>query len=164
MEKKESYCINSKGEKTKCFGWCGGVQSSFIEFQTYKKGEKIGVFKYTFSDGVKIDSLPAIWDAVQVNNYYAAVKQNSKWGVINFEGELVTELIYDTIASKEFGRGNFFKVKYQNKYGFLNEKGEEIISPKYSKADFFGYGIAKVWINEKIWFYIDIKGQEFYEP
>ncbi|MCB9360257.1 MAG: WG repeat-containing protein [Flavobacteriales bacterium] len=163
-KKNEFFCIDNTGKKANCINGCNGALSSFLEFQFYKKDEKIGLLKYTFSDGVKIDSLPAFWDAVQVNNYYAAVKQNSKWGVINFEGELVTELIYDTIASKEFGRGNFFKVKYQNKYGFLNEKGEEIISPKYSKADFFGYGIAKVWINEKIWFYIDIKGQEFYEP
>lgn len=163
--KEESYCINSEGKKTQCFSMCGGSHFTFLEYQTYRKGNKIGVFKYIFTDGVIIDTLPAIWDEIKINSYYAAVKQDNKWGVINFEGELVTELIYDSIELKsEYGRHQFFKVKYQDRYGFLNEKGEELIPPKYYKADFFGYGIAKVWLTDKLYFYIDSKGKEFYEP
>ena len=95
---------------------------------------------------------------------YAAVKKENKWGVINTKGELVTTLIYDSIElNKNVNYRQFFRVKKNNKYGYLNEKGIEIVAPKYLKVGFFNSGIAKVWINDKFWFYIDQNGREYYK-
>jgi len=163
--KNTSYCIDPSGKKIRGMAFCGTVNSPLEHFQTYTKNGKKGLINYAyFIDSPNRDSLPTVWEEVKTNDLYAAVKQVNKWGVVNATGDLTTELIYDSIELKgDRCYRQFFKVKKDNKYGFLNEKGVEIISPKYVKADFFNNGLAKVWISDKFWFYIDKTGREYYE-
>ncbi len=51
------------------------------------------------------------------------------------------------------------KVKYKGKYGFLNEKRQEVIAVQYLSADDFKNGLAKVSLNKKEYGYIDKQGK-----
>jgi len=168
----KKYCINLKGRKAKCRYGCGGAITIMKGFQTYKKGEKIGMLKYGIAKNEegksieKIDSLPPIWDNFRENQKgYAAVKKDSLWGIINGIGELIVDYQYELIEvhSTAYKRNKFFKIKKNNKYGFLNEEGELVVEPKYHKAEFYTQSkIAKVWIDDVFWGYIDETGKEFF--
>jgi hypothetical protein len=163
--KDTAYCIDPSGKKIRGMAFCGTVNSPLEHFQTYIKNGKLGLINYAyFTDSPNRDSLPAVWDDVKKNDLYAAVKQGNKWGVVNAKGDLTTKLIYDSIELKsDIYYRQFFKVIKDNKYGFLDEKGVEIVAPKYVKADFFSNGVARVWINDSFWFYIDKNGREYYQ-
>ena len=51
------------------------------------------------------------------------------------------------------------KVRLNNKFGFINEKGEEITEIKYERADEFSAGYAGVSLGGK-WGFINAKGEE----
>ena len=163
--KDTAYCINRFGEKIRGSVFCDGDKDYLQHFDIYTKNGKTGLINYAyFSESLIRDSLPAVWDQIIINDLYAAVKKENKWGVINKLGDLTAELIYDTIElDKNIYYRQFFKVKKDNKYGFLDEKGKEIVPPKYVKADFFSSSLARVWINDTFWFYIDKTGREYYE-
>ena len=168
----KKYCINLKGRKSKCSLGCGGAITISKGFQTYKKEGKIGFLKYGIAKNKegksieKIDSLPPIWDDFRENQKgYAAVKKDSLWGIINGIGELIVDYKYELIEvhSTAYKRNKFFKIKKNSKYGFLNEEGELIVEPKYHKAEFYTQSkIAKVWIDDEFWGYIDETGKEFF--
>ena len=168
------YFIDLNGKKSKPrFGCTGAISGVSKVFQTYRSGEKIGILKYIIikdEDGniiEKIDSLPPIWDDLMGNrNGYAAVQKDSLWGVINKEGELVVDYKYEGVEvhSFPFKRNNFFKIRDKGKYGFLNEEGKLVVEPKYRNAEFYSQSkIAKVWVSNEFWGYIDETGKEFFK-
>ncbi len=170
----KKYCINLKGRKVKCKIGCGGAITIIERFQTYKKGKKIGMLKFGFAKNKEgkrvetiIDSLPPIWDDFKENQKgYAAVKKDSLWGVINENGELIVDYQYELIEvhPTAYRTNKFFKIKRNGKYGFLNEQGKLVVEPKYHKAEFYSQNkIAKVWIDDEFWGYIDEAGKEFFK-
>ena len=57
-------------------------------------------------------------------------KENGKYGIIDFNGNKITDAKYDEIKSLEYREGSL-KVKVENKTGLINIKGDEIIKPEY---------------------------------
>lgn len=57
-------------------------------------------------------------------------KQNEKYGLINFEGKLITKPIYDEIQSLTNKEGELL-VKQNGKCGVINSKGAQIIKTQY---------------------------------
>ena len=57
-------------------------------------------------------------------------------------------------------RENRASVKFDDKWGFINNNGEVIIPCKYDRVEEFCEGIAKVCYSDK-WGLIDTTGQEF---
>ena len=49
-------------------------------------------------------------------------------------------------------------VKLNDKYGFIDKTGKEVIPIKYDYAEGFSEGLAQVKLNNK-WFYINQKGE-----
>ncbi|MCI6490961.1 MAG: WG repeat-containing protein [Prevotella sp.] len=45
-----------------------------------------------------------------------------------------------------------------NLWGYINEKGEMVITPKFTKANFFVNGLASVEVGNSKWFFIDTNG------
>ncbi len=166
--------IDKKGNTIKeRYAVCGGSISVYSYFVKYTENDKIGIFISEIEEREngkiysKRDTLSAIWEEFKENHAeYAGVKKDGKWGVINIKGELVTDYQFDILeigSSWNQSQGNhFFRIKQNNKYGFLNNKGKLVIAPKYHKAEFFIHGIAKVWINEDYWGYIDEEGNEYF--
>ena len=54
-------------------------------------------------------------------------------------------------------------VKLNNKYGFVNTEGEEVVEPKYDEIGYFYDGLARVKLNGK-WGFVNTEGVEVVEP
>lgn len=57
-------------------------------------------------------------------------KENGKYGIINFEGKVITEAIYESIESLLYKEGCLL-VKQKDKYGVININGKKIIDTIY---------------------------------
>jgi hypothetical protein len=100
----------------------------------------------------------------------AVVKQNGKWGLINKQGKIAAQCIYDEIfipVVEVFYEGRV-AVKQNGKWGFLNTKGENVIPFIYEKIwsepingseRTFSNGLAVVKKDDK-WGAIDVEGNE----
>lgn len=104
------------------------------------------------------------------NGDFAAVKTNGNWGFINKQGEIVIDYRNDLVALKgnslenkkselvhypifSNGRCLIKNVKEGvNYYGFINEKGDEIIKPTFLNATNFsnGYAIVIVLVKDSV--------------
>ena len=81
-------------------------------------------------------------------------KENGKYGIINFEGKVITEAIYESIESLLYKEGCLL-VKKNDKYGVININGKKIIDTIYdsiasdgfydeqNKNKFAGFIVAK---------------------
>jgi hypothetical protein len=95
--------------------------------------------------------------------YFAAIKSGDKWGFINREGELVIKFRSDLVISKS--NQNVCNAEFESAthpvisdnrslikklkgdvyyYGYINEKGVEIIEPQFLNASHFMNGFAIV--------------------
>lgn len=98
----------------------------------------------------------------------ALVKKNGKYGYIDYNGNVIIDLIWDEIHS---GREyyfmsndptvfdiNLYLVRKDSKWGFIDYKGEVVISIIFNYASAFMYNRAQVKINNK-WGYINVSGE-----
>lgn len=100
----------------------------------------------------------------QINNFqngYATVINNDvvngkKMGLIDQNGTICIEPIYDSIRPYEFAP---LSVSLNKQYGFVSKNGEVIVAPIYKRANIFRDGLAPVEINGK-WEYINTKGEQ----
>ncbi|MDA3778764.1 MAG: WG repeat-containing protein [Bacteroidales bacterium] len=115
----------------------------------------------------------------------AAIKRNSKWGFVNTDGIEVIKPIYE--ESKDFHDGlaavkhcfqfedelndnnhisnhisNYIKRNIVARWGFINTKGEQIISNKYHYVESFVNGYALASIRGR-WRCVDKQGNEYME-
>lgn len=81
-------------------------------------------------------------------------KGNIKYGCINRQGRVITDIAYNDINSFQDG---FALVRKADKYGFINDQGKLVISCHFTKAGPFSEGLAAVSVNGK-WGYIDRTG------
>lgn len=102
-------------------------------------------------------------------------EENGKYGVIDFDGNIILKPEYDTIESLKFKPGKLL-IKKDNKYGVIDNKGNIVVDIKYDSiiGDGFclendgytktGY-IVKLKINDGYMSgYIDVEGKEFLKP
>ncbi|HOG15546.1 MAG TPA: WG repeat-containing protein [Candidatus Absconditabacterales bacterium] len=89
------------------------------------------------------------FDKVGMFNEYglADVKIGNKYGLINKEGEEITEIKYNMIFN--FNKYGLTVVQIGNKYGVINTEGKEICERMYDDIfDFDEYGLAKVKLGD----------------
>lgn len=67
---------------------------------------------------------------VYPNNTLFAKKENDKWGFTDKNGNTVVEAKYDKVT--EFNEYGFAGVKLDGKWGVVNSKGEEVLTPTYT--------------------------------
>lgn len=79
-----------------------------------------------------------------------------KYGVIDKRGKYVLLPVYDFIDEPSEG---FYVAEKNNRFGFINLKGEEEISIKYENALPFKQGLAAVQLSGN-WFFIDNTGAQ----
>ena len=93
------------------------------------KGDKYGVI-----DGNGTIIIPCEYDDTQVfNNGMMALKQNEKYCLADKSGRIVSKSRYDEITQV----GDFFPFVIDDRYGFLNEKGEEVVRSVYDYITFY---------------------------
>lgn len=90
------------------------------------KGEQL------FSEYEKIEAI-SVETNIETTPYEKSVlayRKDGKYGLINLEGKVITEPIYEEITSMHYKEGTFF-VKQEGKVGVINLKGKEVIKPEY---------------------------------
>lgn len=65
-------------------------------------------------------------------------RQNGKYGLIDFDGNKITENIYDSIENLEYKEGTFV-VEKEGKYGVINLKGNTLVNIEFNKIEADGY-------------------------
>lgn len=140
----EGYAVVIKGEPYPTGSgeiFCGYINT---------KGEEVSPFIYEAACNFK-------------NGRAAVMDKDEKWFLINKEFKVITKRGYDEI--RPFYNG-YAVVTIGGKYGFINEKGEEICPIKYDKVSDFGeLGYANIvlnGLNPKLFYYIDGQGKEYY--
>lgn len=71
---------------------------------------------------------------------YYELKRNGKYGIIDSQLNNVTSFKYDYIW--HFEKNNLCKVEIDNKFGYINAKGEEQVAVKYDDIESFENGLA----------------------
>lgn len=65
-------------------------------------------------------------------------KQDGKYGLIDFNGNKITENIYTSLESLEYKEGCFI-VEQEGKFGVINLKGNTIVNIEYNEIEADGY-------------------------
>lgn len=89
------------------------------------------------------------------------VFENSKYGYITPEGDMVVDFIYDNATELERGMASVAIWDTDSRdylWGAINEAGEEVIAPKYENALQFSEGLALVQKDNKVG-YVDRNGK-----
>lgn len=90
------------------------------------KGEQL------FKDYDKIEAI-SIETNIETTPYEKstlAYRKDGKYGLIDLEGKVITEPIYEEITSMHYKEGTFI-VKQEEKLGVINLKGKEVVKPEY---------------------------------
>lgn len=72
-------------------------------------------------------------------------------GLPAFEGA------WDAVAVSQTSNGWIFRVSKNNKYGYVNDKGQLIVAPEYDKAGLYADDAAIVW-KGNTWYILDTSG------
>ena len=85
--------------------------------------------------------------------------KTKKYGYIDAGGNLAVPCVYTTYTGdkKHFSDG-MARIRKNNKYGFINKMGEEVIAPSFDNAEEFANGAAKVQKGGK-WGMVDKSGK-----
>ena len=87
---------------------------------------------------------------------YSALKDGSKWTVIDNKGRPVSDTEFDAVG--EFSNG-LINVKKGRRWGFIDSAGEIVIPFDYDVADKFSKGLAIVG-NGKLYGYVNKDGEQ----
>lgn len=152
--------IDAKGEQVIPFDfdWTNAFHDGYAIVTRNKKkifidrnGEKLNTVKCSIPDTINGGFKEGL----------AVVKVGKKYGVINTNGDLVIEPIYDGMDG--FNNG-LCGVDVDGKIGFINHQGELIIEPRFSRVNYFHNDIAPVSLDNKSWGLINKKGDFIVEP
>jgi len=156
-------------KKNDQWGYYGKTGKLKIDFQFERAG--------SFNDGIAwvsknnkigfIDTLgnliiPYRYDksSISLNTEFLIikVKKGDKWGIINREGKVLADFIYDKIGSFGFYHDQkLINVKKDGKWGFIDRSGDLVTKYHFEDAEGGRNGFAAVKKNGK-WGYIDKNG------
>ena len=98
----------------------------------------------------------AFWDDVAIVS-----RDNKTYEMMNKKGELYKILL--NIETLSFCTENMLAVREKGKWGYVNDKGDMIVQPKYDTCTAFKYGYGRVKKGTK-WGIVDRSGTELFEP
>ena len=111
------------------------------------KDPATGLYGYIDTDG-KYISDERFYRASAFSDGYALVQKEKDGGAayINTKCEYITDFVFDySLSQKGFSEGMAY-VKFNDKlnFGYINEKGETVVEPKYHEVGSFSHGLAPV--------------------
>ncbi len=89
------------------------------------------------------------------------VKINQRWGLMNSEGKIVREPIYDAIS--EFKRWGMAVMQREGGVGLLGPEGEELIPPLYQDIKVLHPRLVSVMQDDQ-WMVLDLNARVILEP
>jgi len=99
-------------------------------------------------------------EALNFSNGLAAVARDNHYGVINTAGEVVIPLEFSN--AHPFSEGLAPAANAKSRWGYIDTKGNWVITPMYDYIDSFTNGEARVMKDSKV-FYIDKKNNKLHE-
>jgi hypothetical protein len=81
--------------------------------------------------------------------------EDSLWGFMDGDGEILTEPLYDKVIESSDG---IFVVKQNNKYGYVDSEGEKITDIKFDAAMPYSQELGVVKLDDK-WGVLDTRGK-----
>ena len=160
------YYINKKGKfVSESLGCVNGYafQGGFALMQSINL-RLMGYNSYFYIDSL-FNQLPKIdgkdYFFKDANRFYegvSSVSSDSKWYLINEKFDLITQQEFQEISKCSEG---LIKVKYNDKYGFIDKTGSFTIKCKFNKCSDFNNGLAYAELedyNVFTWGYINKKG------
>lgn len=84
------------------------------------------------------------------------VKINKKWGLIDANGKMVLDAHYDAIG--EFKKYGYAVMQRAGRVGLLNEKGKEIVAPKYDDLKVLDSTMVAV-MDQGEWLVVNLNGK-----
>lgn len=105
--------------------------------------------------------------AFNENDIALTVLKGKGISIINGKCEVVANLDNSIVSANDFANGFSIVSNDDNKYGYINEKGEIVIKPSYDRASNFsadGFAIVGKEVNDSTnkYFAIDTKGKELF--
>ncbi|MEZ4957476.1 MAG: WG repeat-containing protein [Saprospiraceae bacterium] len=89
------------------------------------------------------------------------IKKDKKWGLINSDGRIVKQPVYDAIGEfKEFG---FAIMQRDKRVGMLDNKGDEVVPPKYDDVKVLDTALVSVMENGE-WKVMNMQGKIILQP
>ncbi len=85
---------------------------------------------FTKFDSVEPIKLKNVASTLAYEKNVLKYKQNEKYGLINFDGKVLTKNVYDTIENLQPTEGKFL-VSQDKKYGVIDLNGNIVIKPEY---------------------------------
>ena len=157
----EIFDIDSNGQRL------GTLSDSEPETDYLQQGDivrrqgKVG-FRFTAGSNTIV---PTEYDEIQDLHHdgLLAVRQSTKWGVLNAKGKLVLPLAYDAIRAAATNAFAYPIVEQAGRFGYLDNEGKLMIQVKYTTAEPFVGEVARVTTPEGKTGYIDSRGQEYFE-
>jgi tetratricopeptide (TPR) repeat protein len=89
------------------------------------------------------------------------VKKDGVYFLVNLKGKRIGDLEFDDV--QVFESIQYAAVKKNNKWGYVNRKGNWVIKPTFQNARSFSIGLGGVQQNE-LWGFVDTKGNYVIEP
>ena len=103
--------------------------------------EKAETLFKQFEEVKQID-IKGIVSSIPYEKSVLKYKKDGKYGLITYEGKIITKPVYDEIDALENKEGEML-IKKNEKYGVINSKGVTIINPEYDTIVADGYYIEE---------------------
>lgn len=135
------------------------IQPTYDAAGRFNDGEAIvkqnGKYFLIDSDGIKVldKGYLALYRDVSTGN--VLYMEDSLWGFMDGDGEILTEPLYDKVIESSEG---IFTVKKNDMYGYVDSEGKEITDIKFKAATPYSQGLGVVKLDDK-WGVIDMRGK-----
>lgn len=133
------------------------AETGNYETKVYNKNKEVLFRKYERVEAIKREEN---LDNIPYEKGVLKYKENGKYGLIDFDGNIITKPIYENIEALEFKEGMLI-VKKDGKLGVINIDGKEIINIKYDSIEADKYSINKDH-NKSTGFIVSIKTESGY--
>ena len=111
------------------------TQTKEYNIQVFNESKNQILYQYYIVEAIKLNNVE------NNGNYEKSVlkyKSENKYGIIDFNGNKITDAIYESIEGFEYKEG-LLLVKKDGKYGIININGVSIIKEKYDEILCDGY-------------------------
>lgn len=109
-----------------------------IDNDIWKAVDKNNMQKWTNYSNVDCISLRAITSLVPYEKDVLKYKSGNLYGIMDYNGNKITDAIYEDISSVDYKEG-YLKVEKEGSYGVINVRGIQILKEEYDDILFDGY-------------------------
>jgi hypothetical protein len=142
----------------------------YDELTGFRSGYALGKVKgqnnapatyYYINKGLKEEFNVSYKEAYPFWDDVAVIKRDKEYELMNKKGEVFNSL--GQVDYMNFSVEGILAIRENKKWGFINNRGDRVVSPRYDSCAVFSYGYAKV-MKDKKWGIVDKAGSEIIEP